>query len=217
MSKRKTPQQPKTPKEPLIVRLETYIDNKAQQPTPARRKYVITTTLGAIIIAGAASPFIIGNGLVNTLIGIPAGVLLFLATATLMRTRIIKSDKEPLKAKLSPRMRMRYAIIATIIAGIIFVGIGGMLPHGVAAALLATVGAHIFYFVLLTPTENYLDEEGLPDPRDVAAAAPVPREYEELPEDFDWGSGDFSDIGDDDVLDDFGVEQDTKPVKPSQQ
>lgn len=108
---------------------------------------------------------------VPALVGSPAGVILFLiGLGSVYRTRIGEWGIWDFRTKFSYTQRVRRVLIWFVVYAVVFIPFGSFIPYGLGGAILICLALTAVVAARRSPEEYNLAVQGLPDPRDVAAA-----------------------------------------------
>lgn len=108
---------------------------------------------------------------VPALVGSPAGVILFLmGLGSVYRTRIGEWGIWNFRTKFSYAQRVRRVLIWFVVYAVVFIPFGSFIPYGLGGAILICLALTAVVAARRSPEEYNLAVQGLPDPRDVAAA-----------------------------------------------
>lgn len=153
-----------------------YFYNKAvayvKEMTPAARKskFILGTILVVALSTVASLPLINASWYVyvQTLIGFPAGIILFLMLLGLKEnTKMGEWKMFEYKANKSALQRIRGMLIAVALIALILIFAGQYIPYGVGGTLIVAGALTIYNILRRTPEEIALAKKGITDPRDM--------------------------------------------------
>lgn len=149
-------------------RLVSYVT----EMTPAARKS--KTVIGLIIVLAlsvlASFPFIdaIWYKYVQTIIGFPAGVILFVILLGFKEnTRMGQWKMFEYKANHSAIQRIRGMLIVVAVIILLLIFVGAYIPYGVGGTLIVAAALTIYNVLRRTPEEIAMAKQGIVDPRDI--------------------------------------------------
>lgn len=176
----------KEPEQPILLDelVVSYRERVLQMESGKAKTFAyggIALSVVLISISSALYYFHILGSWVPALIGSPAGILLFLiGLGSLYRTKIGSWGIWRFREKYSYSQRVRRILIWFAIYALIFIPFGPFIPYGVGGAVLICLTLTAVVTARRSPEEYQLAVQGLPDPRDVAAAEAAD-EYAEQP------------------------------------
>jgi hypothetical protein len=145
---------------------------------------VVGLVLSGLLITASSVLYhygILGSWL-PALIGTPAGIILFLLGLGLVyrNSNINNWPVFQMRENLSFRQRTKRVIIWVIVYLVLFIPLGSYVPYGLGGSLIICLALTAVTTMRRTEEEFNLAQQGIPDPRDIAAAAEKD-EYAEVP------------------------------------
>jgi hypothetical protein len=145
---------------------------------------VVGLVLSGLLITASSVLYhygILGSWL-PALIGTPAGIILFLLGLGLVyrNPNISNWPVFQMRENLSFRQRTKRVIIWVVVYLVLFIPLGSFVPYGLGGSLIICLALTAVTTMRRTEEEFNLAQQGIPDPRDIAAAAEKD-EYAEVP------------------------------------
>jgi hypothetical protein len=145
---------------------------------------VVGLVLSGLLITASSVLYhygILGSWL-PALIGTPAGIILFLLGLGLVyrNSNINNWPVFQMRENLSFRQRTKGVIIWVVVYLVLFIPLGSYVPYGLGGSLIICLALTAVTTMRRTEEEFNLAQQGIPDPRDIAAAAEKD-EYAEVP------------------------------------
>jgi hypothetical protein len=145
---------------------------------------VVGLVLSGLLITASSVLYhygILGSWL-PALIGTPAGIILFLLGLGLVyrNSNINNWPVFQMRENLSFRQRTKRVIIWVVVYLVLFIPLGSYVPYGLGGSLIICLALTAVTTMRRTEEEFNLAQQGIPDPRDIAAAAEKD-EYAEVP------------------------------------
>ena len=167
---------------------ELYVSFRDRVTNMAHSKAVTLSVIGLVVssLLITASSILYHYGIMGSwlpaLIGTPAGIILFLLGLGLVyrNPNINNWTVFQMREDLSFRQRGKRVIIWVVAYLVLFIPLGSFIPYGLGGSLIICLALTAVTTMRRTEEEFQLAQQGIPDPRDLAAAAEKD-EYAEVP------------------------------------
>lgn len=163
---KKAPEEPLNAEE-LFVRYSNYVNGL--DSARWRNLVIIGLVVSAVLITAASIQLDFISRWVNTAVGTPGGIILFLISLGLVyRTSLKELGLFRLRETRSFLSRIKIIALWFVLFLLVFIPLGAVVPYGVGGAVLIMLVLAALTTARRTPIELEYVKQGIPDPRDLS-------------------------------------------------